>query len=87
MQSTYKKKKGSPFNPTMGDRIFDTINAIIMILLCIVTLYPMYFVIVASFTKNSYLVAHPGAVFWPVSSISKENPILAILLYKIAHDI
>ena len=66
MQSTYKKKNGSPFHPTMGDRIFDTINAIIMILLCIVTLYLMYFVIVASFTKNSYLVARPGAVFWPV---------------------
>ena len=63
MQSAYKKKKGSPFHPTLGDRIFDTFNAIFMILLCIVTLYPMYFVIVASFTKNSYLVAHPGAVF------------------------
>ncbi len=66
MQSTYKKKKGSPFHPTMGDRIFDTVNTIIMILLCIVTLYPMYFVIVASFTENTYLVTHPGAVFWPV---------------------
>ena len=66
MQSTHKKKNGSPFHPTLGDRIFDTINAIIMILLCLVTLYPMYFVIVASFTENSYLVAHPGAVFWPV---------------------
>lgn len=66
MQSAYKKKKGSPFHPTLGDRIFDTVNAIIMILLCIVTLYPMYYVIVASFTENTYLVSHPGALFWPV---------------------
>lgn len=66
MQSVHKRKNGSPFHPTLGDRIFDTINTIIMILLCIVTLYPMYFVIVASFTENTYLVSHPGAVFWPV---------------------
>ncbi len=51
---------------SVGDRIFDTCNAILLILLCLVTLYPMYFVLCASFTENTYLVAHPGAVFWPV---------------------
>ncbi|MBR4442023.1 MAG: carbohydrate ABC transporter permease [Clostridia bacterium] len=51
---------------TMGDRVFDFVNAFILILLCFVTLYPMYFVICASFTENTYLVTHPGAVFWPV---------------------
>jgi len=51
---------------TVGDRVFDAVNAFILILLCFVTLYPMYFVICASFTENTYLVTHPGAVFWPV---------------------
>jgi len=31
-----------------------------------VTLYPMWYVICASFTNNVYLVSHPGAVWWPV---------------------
>lgn len=66
MQSSIKKNRKSAFHPTFGDRVFDTINAIIMLFLCLVTLYPMYYVIVASFTENSYLVAHPGAIFWPV---------------------
>ncbi len=51
---------------TMGDKVFDAVNAFILILLCFVTLYPMYFVICASFTENTYLVTHPGAVLWPV---------------------
>ena len=48
-----------------GSRIFDVINIVIMLLLCFVTLYPMWYVLCASFTENSYLVAHPGAIFWP----------------------
>ncbi|MBR6571025.1 MAG: carbohydrate ABC transporter permease [Clostridia bacterium] len=49
-----------------GDRIFDVVNAIILLALCFVTLYPMWYVICASFTNNVYLVAHPGAIWWPV---------------------
>lgn len=48
-----------------ASRIFDVINIVIMLLLCFVTLYPMWYVLCASFTENSYLVAHPGAIFWP----------------------
>ena len=55
---------------SVGDRIFDTCNAILLILLCLVTLYPMYFVLCASFTENTYLVAHPGAVFCRLGSRS-----------------
>ena len=49
----------------MGSKVFDVCNFILMILLCFVTLYPMWYVLCASFTTNSYLVAHPGAIFWP----------------------
>ena len=66
MATTKKKATGILMKRSTGDYIFDTINVIIMLLLCLVTLYPMYFVICASFTKNTYLVAHPGAVFYPV---------------------
>ena len=51
---------------TKGDKLFDLINGFVLILLCLVTMYPMYYVICASFTENTYLVTHPGAVFWPV---------------------
>ena len=56
---------GTAIKKTKGDKIFDTANAILMILLCFITLYPMWYVLCASFTENSYLVAHPGAIFWP----------------------
>lgn len=65
-QSTLTKKRKSAFKRSTGDRVFDAFNALILILLCLVTLYPMYYVIVASMTENTYLVTHPGAVFWPV---------------------
>ena len=49
-----------------GSKIFDVCNTIVLLLLCFVTLYPMWYVICASFTNNVYLVSHPGAVWWPV---------------------
>lgn len=56
---------GMAIKKSTGDKIFDAANAILMILLCFITLYPMWYVLCASFTENSYLVAHPGAIFWP----------------------
>lgn len=47
------------------DRIFSGVNAAILILLCIVTLYPIWYVLCASFTSNTYLVSHPGMILWP----------------------
>lgn len=65
-----KKEKlsmqGMAIKKSMGDRIFDVVNTIILLALCFVTLYPMWYVICASFTNNVYLVAHPGAIWWPV---------------------
>ena len=57
---------GMAIKKSTGDRIFDVVNAIILLALCFVTLYPMWYVISASFTNNVYLVAHPGAIWWPV---------------------
>ncbi len=48
-----------------GDRAFSIVNAIILILLCIVTLYPIWYIACASMTSNSYLVSHPGLLLWP----------------------
>ena len=48
-----------------GDRIFSVVNGAILILLCIVTLYPVWYVLCASFTSNTYLVSHPGLLLRP----------------------
>jgi putative aldouronate transport system permease protein len=48
-----------------GDIIFDMVNTIIMLGLMFVTLYPMYYVIVASVTNNLALLATPGFLWYP----------------------
>ena len=50
---------------TAGDWAFDIVNTLIMLALVFVTLYPMYYVLCASFSDNTYLVAHPGVLFRP----------------------
>ena len=50
---------------SVGSRVFDVVNTIVMIALCFVTLYPMWYCVCASFTSTSYLSAHQGVLFWP----------------------
>ena len=50
---------------SLGDWIFDSLNLLFMLALIFVTLYPMYYVLCASVSDNTYLVAHPGVLFWP----------------------
>ncbi|MDR1400319.1 MAG: carbohydrate ABC transporter permease [Treponema sp.] len=47
------------------DIAFDVINTIIMLFLVFVTLYPMYYVVVASVTDNIALLATPGFLWYP----------------------
>ena len=42
-----------------------------MVLLMIVTLYPFYYVIVASFTSSAVLEVHTGMLWWPVNFTCK----------------
>ncbi len=35
---------------TWGDRVFDLANAVIMVFVCVVIAYPLYYVLIASFT-------------------------------------
>ncbi|NMA95069.1 MAG: carbohydrate ABC transporter permease [Clostridiales bacterium] len=48
-----------------GDIIFDVLNAILMLVLVFITLYPMYYVICASFSNNVELIKSPGAIWAP----------------------
>ncbi|MDR0313247.1 MAG: carbohydrate ABC transporter permease [Treponema sp.] len=48
-----------------SDYVFDTANTLFMIALMFVTLYPIYYVLVASVTNNTALLATPGFLWYP----------------------
>lgn len=62
MRTKVKKQK---MKTSLGDKIFVVINSAILICLCIITLYPIWYVFCASITSNTYLVSHPGILLWP----------------------
>lgn len=62
MRTKVKKQK---MKTSLGDKIFVAINSAILICLCFITLYPIWYVFCASLTSNTYLVSHPGIMLWP----------------------
>ena len=54
----------STIRRTRADKVFDTVNIIIMILLLIITLYPLYFVVIAS-VSDPYEVAKGNVFMFP----------------------
>ena len=54
------ESKKQKMKTSLGDKIFVVINSAILICLCIITLYPIWYVFCASMTSNTYLVSHPG---------------------------
>lgn len=50
---------------TKGDIVFDVVNTIFMLALVFITLYPIYYVLCASFSNNVKLLANPGALWYP----------------------
>ena len=57
--------RSSLFKYRLSDYLFDGFNIIFMIALMFVTLYPMYYVIVASVTNNIALLSTPGFLWYP----------------------
>lgn len=55
---------------TIGDHIFDTLNIIAMIFIIIVTLYPFLYVLFASLSDPSAMVAHSGILLKPVGDVT-----------------
>jgi putative aldouronate transport system permease protein len=48
-----------------GDMAFDVANAVFMLVLAFVTLYPMYYVVCASVSETVKLLASPGVLWAP----------------------
>ncbi len=51
---------------SMGVRIFNVCNIIILTCLCVVTLYPIVHVFMAAFSDGNALLAHQGPLLWPL---------------------
>ncbi len=46
--------------------VFDLINGLIMVLLSVVCIYPLYYVLMASFSNPTDLMAHQGLLLYPL---------------------
>ena len=51
---------------SFGYRVFTATNTLFMILLVVVTAYPLYFVLIASFSDPAELSLHPGILLLPL---------------------
>jgi putative aldouronate transport system permease protein len=51
---------------SFGEKVFNKINIIIMLVLVVVTLYPFWYVAVASFSDGDKLMQHSGLLFKPL---------------------
>ncbi|SMF59261.1 putative aldouronate transport system permease protein [Paenibacillus barengoltzii] len=56
---------------TKGDVVFDTINNLVMLIVCFVTLYPIWYVLVNAF--NDGKDAMLGGIYWWPRKFSFEN--------------
>lgn len=53
------------YKKSLGEKTFDVFNHLILILLVVVTLYPVWYVIVASVSDPMEVFASKGLLFWP----------------------
>ncbi|MFA5528901.1 MAG: carbohydrate ABC transporter permease [Peptostreptococcales bacterium] len=52
---------------SIGEITFDIFNHIFMVFLIVVTIYPVWYVLVASLSSGSMLMSHRGALFLPMN--------------------
>ena len=50
---------------SLGERIFDIFNVIIMVLMIILTLYPMLYILFSSLSEGNRLISFDGILLWP----------------------
>ena len=54
------------YKKSFGERLFDASNAIVLIVLSFLTLYPFVYVVFASVSDPAQLVQHRGFLLWPL---------------------
>ena len=64
-----RKTVEKPWNygkTSLGSRIFDTCNYVFLFILCVVMLYPLWYVLCCSFSDPAQLMRHTGMLLWPL---------------------
>lgn len=61
-----KKKTSAAIERSRGEKIFEVFNILFMCLMWFVMIYPLYYVLVASFSNPVKLVGHTGMVWAPI---------------------
>lgn len=56
---------------TTGEYVFDTFNVLLLIFICFITLYPIWYVIINSFNEGTD--AMQGGIFWWPREFTLEN--------------
>ena len=54
-------------NRSIGEKVFDWGNTLLMTVILILTFYPLYHVLVASFSDPDLITAHSGLLLWPLA--------------------
>lgn len=65
---------------TNGEKVFGVFNNIFMLFLIVIMLYPLWFVVVASFSDPKLFIQHKGIQLWPTGFSTMAYR--AILNYK-----
>ncbi|MGN0971914.1 MAG: carbohydrate ABC transporter permease [Aristaeellaceae bacterium] len=59
-------KQWSYGKPSLASRIFDTCNYVFLFLLCVIMIYPLWYVLCCSFSDPALLMRHTGMLLWPL---------------------
>ncbi|MBO4367871.1 MAG: carbohydrate ABC transporter permease [Clostridia bacterium] len=61
---------------SVGERIFEVINILIMVFLCVVCIYPIYYVFCAAFSDPQYMYGSRGLLLWPYTPYNTKGFVL-----------
>jgi putative aldouronate transport system permease protein len=61
-----------------GENIFSVFNYAIMIVICVITLYPLWHIAMASFSDPIMVLARRGFFIWPIGNLSFKGYQLVI---------
>ncbi len=51
---------------SLGERVFQVVNLVFLLTLSILCIYPLWHVVMASFSSSEALYSHTGLMLWPV---------------------
>lgn len=70
--------KANTIRASRGERVFNVLNALFMLLLIFITLYPFYYVLVASVSDPKQLLKHEGPLLWILGNVHWDGYDIAL---------